>query len=440
MLKLLIVDDEKAVRDRLSGIDWSAYGIGEIDFAEHGLIGLQKVYAWKPDIVLSDIQMPVMNGIDMIRQIHEKFPWISVVVLTGYDNFEYIRACMRSAVVDYILKPINEKELDETFRKLAAAKKDEDEEKTRYETLRFQKQEIIRGLRRRFFRHYFTERMTEDEIEESSAYAEINLEGNDFSVAVLRPDLDGRNAKEVYGDELELIVFALDNVLSEYTEKNDRVSGRVLRDSAECQFLITGRLSREEALRLTESLKETVYTIAELLGTTVSAAVGRPATKTNILASLRSAEELLDRNREHDAFLYAEGGGDLEEEPQIREEESLIPPDDASKMKLITRAAIDFIDKNYTRTITLDDVAEHVFLSPTYVSYLFRTEVKMNFINYLTTKRMEKAKELLKDPRQRIYEISTSVGYENSRYFSSIFKKYTGQTPVDYRSSLGVEE
>ena len=109
-------------------------------------------------------------------------------------------------------------------------------------------------------------------------------------------------------------------------------------------------------------------------------------------------------------------------------------------MKLITRAAIDFIDKNYTRTITLDDVAEHVFLSPTYVSYLFRTEVKMNFINYLTTKRMEKAKELLKDPRLRIYEISTSVGYENSRYFSSIFKKYTGQTPVDYRSSLGVEE
>ena len=53
---------------------------------------------------------------------------------------------------------------------------------------------------------------------------------------------------------------------------------------------------------------------------------------------------------------------------------------------------------------------------------------------------MEKAKELLKDPRLRIYEISTAVGYENSRYFSSIFKKYTGQTPVDYRSSLGVEE
>ena len=440
MDKLLIVDDEKAVRDRLSGIDWSAYGISEIDFAEHGLIGLQKVYAWKPDVVLSDIQMPVMNGIDMIRQIHEKFPWISVVVLTGYDNFEYIRECMRSSVVDYILKPINEKELDETFRKLAAAKRNEDEEKTRYETVRFQNQEIIRGLRNRFLRHYFTERMTEDEIEERSAYAEINLEGDDFSAVVVRPDLDGRSAKETYGEELDLIAFALDNVIYEYTEKEDRVAGRVLHDSAVCQFLVTGKLDKEEALRLTESIKEAVYSIAELLGTTVSAAVGRPVSRTNILASLRSAEELLDHNAEHDAFLYAENDGTPEDAPQVREEESLIPPDDASKMKLITRAAIDFIDKNYTRTITLDDVAEHVFLSPTYVSYLFRTEVKMNFINYLTTKRMEKAKELLKDPRLRIYEISTSVGYENSRYFSSIFKKYTGQTPVDYRSSLGVEE
>ena len=64
----------------------------------------------------------------------------------------------------------------------------------------------------------------------------------------------------------------------------------------------------------------------------------------------------------------------------------------------------------------------------------------MNFINYLTSKRMEKAKELLKNPRLKIYEISTAVGYENSRYFSSIFKKYTGQTPIDYRSSLGLTE
>lgn len=440
MLKLLIVDDEKAVRDRLSGIDWSAYGIGEVDTAEHGLIGLKKVYAWKPDIVLSDIQMPVMNGIEMIRQIHEKFPWISVVVLTGYDNFEYIRECMRSAVVDYILKPISEKELDGAFRRLIAVKENEDGEKINYETLRFQKQEIIRGLRRRFFRHYFTERMTEDQIEESSAYAEINLEGDEFSVMVLRLDLDGRTAREVYGDDLELVVFSLDNVLGGYMEKDDSATGRIEPESAECQLLISGRPGREEAEALAESLKDEIYSIAELLGTTVSAAMGRPTSKTSILSSLRSAEELLDRNREHDAFLLASETEEEETVPETSVEEGPIPADDVSRMKLITRSAIDFIDKNYTRTITLDDVAEHVFLSPTYVSYLFRTQVKMNFINYLTSKRMEKAKELLKDPRLRIYEISTAVGYENSRYFSSIFKKYTGQTPVDYRSSLGVEE
>ncbi|MBR4867388.1 MAG: response regulator, partial [Clostridia bacterium] len=80
MYKLLIVDDEKAVRDRLKNTDWSRFEIGEIELAEHGLAGLQKVHEFKPDFVLSDMHMPIMNGIEMIRKIHTSFPWIQVVV------------------------------------------------------------------------------------------------------------------------------------------------------------------------------------------------------------------------------------------------------------------------------------------------------------------------------------------------------------------------
>lgn len=441
MYKLLIVDDEKAVRTRLADIQWEEFGITSVDFAEHGLLALQKVYKDQPDFILSDIHMPVMNGIDMIKKVHERFPWIGVIVLTGYDDFEYIRECMRSAVVDYILKPIDENELKIAFRKLVAAKKEEDSEKVRYETVHFQKQEIIRGLRRRFLKHFFTEHMTEDEIEESSAYAELNLDGDRFAAMIIRMDLDGEDPKEHYGDEMSLITFALDNIVSEYLEENENICGRVDSRTGDVWILISKEMNEDEAEELAEGIKDSIYSVAQMLGTTVSAAMGiYVSDKTNILASLHSAERLLAAPHERDSFLISheeesDERGDAEEVPERPDEIS-----DTNSMKLVTRSALDFIDKNFTRTITLDDVADHVYLSPTYVSYLFRSEVKMNFINYLTTKRMEKAKELLKNPRLKIYEISTAVGYENSRYFSSIFKKYTGQTPIDYRSSLGLTE
>lgn len=441
MYKLLIVDDEKTVRDRLKKYDWSCFEIGEVEVAEHGMEGLQKVYSFRPDFVLSDMHMPIMNGIEMIRKIHTAFPWIQVVVLTGYDDFNYIRECMRSGVSDYILKPINDEELKKAFVKLVENKKNENQEKLRYQTLHSEKQEIITGLRRRFLRHYFTEEMTEEEIEESSAYAEINLDADCYTTMVFRLDLEGQNPKNYYGEEFDLIVFAMDNIMSEWMADKETMCARIDTGNADCCVLICKELNDKEAEELAENIKENIYQIAELLNTTISAAMGITVKKkTGILSSLESAKKMLESNHDRDAFYIT----DQVESPQpMREsfkEDEKHPPESENSMKLITRAAIEFIDKNFTKTITLEDVAEHVYLSPTYVSYLFRTEVKMNFINYLTTKRMEKAKELLKDPRLKIYEISTAVGYENSRYFSSIFKKYVGQTPIDYRSKLGVEE
>ena len=441
MYKLLVVDDEKTVRDRLKNTDWTRFDIDQVEFAEHGLAGLRKVYEFKPDFVMSDMHMPIMNGIEMIRKIHEVFPWIQVMVLTGYDDFNYIRECMRSGVTDYILKPINDEELTKAFSKLVENKKNEDWEKVKYQSLHSEKQEIINGLRKRFLRHYFTEQMTDEEIEESSAYAEINLDADTYTTMVFRLDLEGQDPQKYYGTEFDLIVFALDNIMAEFLAENDTMCARIDTQNADCCVLICKEMDEKEAESLSESIKENIYQIAELLGTTVSSAMGVPVKKkTEILSSLESARRVLSENQGRDAFYMAIEKEDTDPIPAEGKDEEKILPEEESNMKLITRAAIEFIDKNFTKTITLDDVAEHVYLSPTYVSFLFRTEVKMNFINYLTNKRMEKAKELLKDPRLKIYEISTAVGYENSRYFSSIFKKYVGQTPIDYRSRLGVEE
>lgn len=443
MHKLLIVDDEKTVRDRLYNIDWEQFGISPVGFAEHGLIALKKIYEDPPDILITDIHMPVMNGIDLIKQVHERYPWILIIVLTGYDDFNYIRECMRNSVFDYILKPVNQVELEESLNRLIKSMDAKYFEKSKYETFEQQRQTLIRALRKRFLNEYFNGNTDEKEIEESSAYAEINIDVDALYTVVYKLDLDDDPVK-VYGKEdFDLIVFALDNILSEYTEKNDMGYAWVNPMNGECIILFCEKREEKCSMEKAECLKDTIYCIASLLNTTVSCAIGVEIDKkTEICSSIESARKKLSENYSKDSCIlcteYPEKIIRNEEHSKNTEKELVI--EDTTPLKLITRTALDYIDKNFSKTITLEDVAEYVYLSPTYVSYLFRTEVKMNFLSYLTMKRIEKAKEMLRNPRNKIYEISSAVGYENARYFSSTFKKNTGQTPVEFRSSIGLTE
>ena len=94
------------------------------------------------------------------------------------------------------------------------------------------------------------------------------------------------------------------------------------------------------------------------------------------------------------------------------------------------------IDERYASEITLSGMAEQHRISPGYLSLLFTEQVGKNFIDYLTERRIKKAQELLKHTEMRIYEIANAVGYSDSYYFSSCFKKVVGVTPSEYRESL----
>jgi len=94
-----------------------------------------------------------------------------------------------------------------------------------------------------------------------------------------------------------------------------------------------------------------------------------------------------------------------------------------------------FVEDNYDRTITLDDVARHVHLNASYLSFLFKEMTGQKYIDYLILYRIEKAKSLLKQTNYKIHEVGERVGYENPRYFTLVFKKYAKQSPVEYRNA-----
>jgi len=102
-------------------------------------------------------------------------------------------------------------------------------------------------------------------------------------------------------------------------------------------------------------------------------------------------------------------------------------------IKLILRKAVEYLQQHYHEPITLNEVAEHTFVSTYYISRMFKKEMGKNFVDYLNELRIEKAKELLKDVRYKTYEVAEKVGIPDAHYFSRLFKKYVGKTPTEYR-------
>ncbi|MFC3798462.1 response regulator [Cohnella sp. GCM10012308] len=134
---MLIVEDERWEREGLAELfDWPALGIGSVETACDGIEGLEKAIGIEPDIIVTDISMPGLSGIEMAKLIREKLPDVRFVVLTGYDDFQYARDAIRFGAVDYLLKPIDEEELHATLARIAtdcveAARRRGDEEQWR---------------------------------------------------------------------------------------------------------------------------------------------------------------------------------------------------------------------------------------------------------------------------------------------------------------------
>lgn len=106
----------------------------------------------------------------------------------------------------------------------------------------------------------------------------------------------------------------------------------------------------------------------------------------------------------------------------------------------ILMTAEQYMKKNYADSLTLQSVAEQVYVTPVWLSKLFKKEKRSTFLEYLTDIRMEKSKDLLGDIRYKIYQISQLVGYKDPVHFAKLFKKTTGMTPKEYRNLRGIQD
>ncbi|BBH22043.1 hypothetical protein Back11_33880 [Paenibacillus baekrokdamisoli] len=409
MLKILVVDDEYLVRMGIcQTIDWAEHGVQIIGQASNGEEGLELALLHKPDVIITDVRMPYMNGLEFIAKVKENKLHAGIIVLSGYDEFQYAQTAMQHGASTYLLKPVDIEKLAESVREIGHEVRERQSNTVRLERLNKEVGAIIHQFWLDLLFGSFPE---SEEIEEKARM--LNLaweEAESLTVTVISLK------KLEESSPIDTLNFQ-QRIIAEQLEAYSIIPLALIRTMPE-QWAIVSRLREEEgaSLALIRSFgTQLVQASKGQSAYTLSVGIGTPAGNwENIHASYESASlAALRASSGMDSVLYA----DEQSEAKYRRE---------------IRAALAYIRTHYANNVTVEMVAADVYVSPTHLMHLFRKELNKTFSECLTEYRIEVAKQMLHNPKYRVYEVGSLVGFGDSKYFSQVFKKMTGMPPSEY--------
>lgn len=258
MYKLLLVDDEAEVREGMHyRIDWHAHGFEVIGEAENGRDALDLLERALPDVVVTDISMPILDGIGLASVLHERFPTIKVIFLTGYDEFEYVQQALRLEVQEYILKPVTAKSMGDILDRI---KEKLDAEAAQLEDMRQLRTHYKRSLpilKDRFLTA-LTRRSTDEAIIRQRGHAlGIDLDASAWMAVIISPDESTFIGTEFQQDDRELALFAICNVAEELLSRT--LKGYVFtNDEVVMMLLCLNEINSEKAYSQVWSVLEAI--------------------------------------------------------------------------------------------------------------------------------------------------------------------------------------
>lgn len=183
--KVLLADDENDVLAVIRRkIDWSALGLEEPMEASNGVEALELAEKVQPDIVMTDIKMPYMDGLELARQLRSLYPDIRIIILSGFDEFEYAKEAVHLNAVEYLLKPVDSAYLTSVFRKITASLDQEHEERQNQKLLEQYYQQSLPVLQENFFTSLVQGHIPQEEIHKYCSTYQIALPGPYYAVAI----------------------------------------------------------------------------------------------------------------------------------------------------------------------------------------------------------------------------------------------------------------
>jgi two-component system response regulator YesN len=221
MYKLIIVDDEEEVRKGIiQKIDWGRFHFEIAGEAENGREALDLIEENVPDVVITDITMPLMDGLELAAVLQESYPTVKTVILTGFDDFKFAQQAIKYGVADYILKPVMPKDIDELVEKLKSRIDEEIARKEDVVMLRRHYHESLPVLREKFLTQLVTGRPEEKEAGKRASEYGLKLEGGIFAVAAANIDAKSFKNNVFEENDMELVKFAVLNISREIMEKH----------------------------------------------------------------------------------------------------------------------------------------------------------------------------------------------------------------------------
>ncbi|MBO5246569.1 MAG: response regulator [Eubacterium sp.] len=513
-MHILIADDEELTRKGLiSSIDWTALGINKLDSADDGIHALACAKASMPDILLTDVRMPRMNGIDLAKRLREMSPDCPIIFMSGYSDKEYLKAAIHLKAVSYVEKPFDIAELTNALTEaVSSVRKHQLQAESNLFFLRETHSKLALALTlpgvthapdsasEEIFHHlsqnqFFTTmiiradqqffRMSDELLHEF--FTRLNQCLQSYHMEELHTMKHAEymilhlySAKKADARTLQLICQQIRDILLTYYKENFQI---VLGDTVKGMEQVYE--SYNNAVLLLQSSffapEQNIYTPYET-GTQVTSAYlsqlpeqfaqllseKNPSTAQDfcdaLSVSLHGNRNLLP-NQARDlyyklflALLDAQHEAKISSFGEISLQSPLEQINNCTNYEqlhtLFTAAVNQYFDllktqqtdsstlfliKDYISTNYSDDnlsikaISEHVHLSSSYLCTVFKTETGQTLNQYLTNFRIEKAKQLLADPRNKVNEVAIQVGYSDCNYFGKTFKKVVGLSPSEYR-------
>jgi len=535
MLKVFLVEDETIIREGLRDIiPWQQYGYTLVGDAGDGEQALPMIRELQPDVLITDIKMPFMDGLALSNLVSKELPNTKIIIISGYDDFEYARQAIRIGVEQYLLKPITKVMLIKTLAEVQQKISSEREQEDYMAKFRQEVQEYEQFSRRHFFEQVVAGELSVEEIYEKAGQLGIPIHAQCYNLmlysfqnrdGVTPPD--GQDPLSQIRDGLtqffmmysEYLMFRWNLTSYAVLVKGDEARIGELTDrcaetirmhiqpyggAVEWYVAIgqpTKRLSGLPACFagvshvfsyrhlmsgqhiLTEKntgglmINEDEKRLRNLDMTKIDPNIVRGFLQNGLMEEIDDfVEEYVDGlydaagsklfcqylmlNVRFTTIAYLESLGLAQDDfvgelPGVQLVGTSVSADELkeymsgmlccaiglrereskSQSRDMIRMALEYINQNFAdENISLKEVAGYTNVSANYFSAVFSQEMKQTFVEYLTQKRMERAKELLRQTEKRTAEVAAEVGYKDPHYFSFVFRKTQGCTPRDYRT------
>lgn len=538
MIKVFLVEDETIVREGLkNNIPWQQYGFEFVGEASDGEMALPMIQKEKPDVLLTDIKMPFMDGLTLSKIVHQEFPDMKIIIISGHDDFEYAQEAISVGVDQYLLKPITRLKMQKVLSDLKAKIDKEREQKNYQEQFLDESPEYDQYARIEFFSKLFEGHTSLQEIYEQASKLSIRIQAPCYNLLLFclqekrdRSDIEWNSEEFTFKKEEllhsflrypEYLVFRVNmntygvllkgsvEAIPEMTQRCVSSVSRICEPTQDkiewylavgepverisllpqCyenvnhsftyrfilpnEHVLTSQLIEKNAtVEDTNKLKDIDSSsldpglIKDFLSkasldeveafvrgyiASIGDATSSKMFQNYLLFHVRfttiayveaigcKKQDYLDRIDDMQSLDYMMSDEELYQRISQMLKKAMLLRDAESEHqgKRMLKKALTYIDENFTNeSLTLNEVASFVNVSANYFSAIFSRQMEETFVEYLTQKRMEKAKKLLLETELHTSEVATQIGYKDSHYFSFVFKKTQGVTPREYRSGV----